>query len=409
VTTEKATFLDLTGHKTGVPRNDILWLAYPNITREEAMNRIQYFPPNFDLRTRFEYNNWMWGLTGYILENIEKTSWENIVHDKIFVPLGMSTTTADVYQAIKTGNYAFPVTNYKGKIVPLPKDINKIISVCAPAGAISSNAVDMAKWMRFQLNNGKVGSKQLVSAENLIFTHKPQFSLGTTSIFYKPFFPVCYQESDYGMGWMESVYNNRRITWHSGGTIGHITLLWLFPYDKVGIFMSGTGDSNKIGTLQILAAMYASDLIFKEQPWLNQESACKFPCTFIPCEDEIRNKSPISTSIPSTKSNNFIYKFKDSLPLSDYVGTYFNAGYGNIIITLVTNTLHMKYYDITGTLHPTTDENHFRPILEGAYELLYDSADNPLPPLIFTTSGTKINGLYSVPFEQNYPPYFIKK
>jgi len=109
---------------------------------------------------------------------------------------------------------------------------------------------------------------------------------------------------------MESVYNNRRITWHSGGTIGHITLLWLFPYDKVGIFMSGVGDSNKIGTLELLIAMYASDLIFKEQPWLNEESACKFPCTFIPCDNEIRNKSPISTSIPSTKSNNFIYKFK---------------------------------------------------------------------------------------------------
>ena len=62
-------------------------------------------------------------------------------------------------------------------------------------------ATDMAKWLRFQLNDGVVGGKRLVSSAALRETHTPQILMGagangredTDSV--KRF-------SSYAMGWM---------------------------------------------------------------------------------------------------------------------------------------------------------------------------------------------------------------
>jgi hypothetical protein len=41
-------------------RNDQLWLLGPNTTKiEQNVFRLKYFPPNYDFRTVWEYNNWM--------------------------------------------------------------------------------------------------------------------------------------------------------------------------------------------------------------------------------------------------------------------------------------------------------------------------------------------------------------
>ena len=63
------TLADLVSHKTGVPRNDFLWLSKLGgleQTPASLLNRITYFPPAHDFRTDFTYNNWMWFAAGEV-------------------------------------------------------------------------------------------------------------------------------------------------------------------------------------------------------------------------------------------------------------------------------------------------------------------------------------------------------
>jgi len=397
--TGMATFRDLVGHKMGIPRYDILSFSNANITRKQAVYSVQYYPPNIEFRSSFQYINWMFVLTGYTLETLYKTSWESLLQTKLLNPLGMSYTTPDVYQAIGTGNYAFPLINYNGTLVALPKDINHLITLAGPAGSISSNAVDMAKWMKLHLNKGKVGDKQIISASNLALNHIPQTTILYSNI-YKPTFPISLASFGYAMGWIEAIYNNHRISWHNGVTFGHVTLVWLFPFDNVGIFMSSVGDISRLNLFETLVFMYASDLIFGTQPWLTPSNACTYPCTFIPCEQPI-----ISTSKQVKE-----IKYKASRPLSEYAGIHYHLGLGQFIVSVIGNTLRFKYNDMIGTLQPNGQIDQFKLLFEGFYEIYLDSAHNNFPPVVFTTNaGAIINSAIIKAFEELSPPQFFKQ
>lgn len=58
----QVTLQDLASHKTGVPRNDLLWfLGTPDTGSEIQDNtwRLKHFPAVQSFRSGFLYNNWM--------------------------------------------------------------------------------------------------------------------------------------------------------------------------------------------------------------------------------------------------------------------------------------------------------------------------------------------------------------
>ncbi|WP_457832981.1 serine hydrolase, partial [Staphylococcus aureus] len=60
------------------------------------MKRIQYQEPSFDIRAKWQYNNFMFLLQGMIAEKITGKSWEENVREKIFKPLGMNKTNFSI-------------------------------------------------------------------------------------------------------------------------------------------------------------------------------------------------------------------------------------------------------------------------------------------------------------------------
>ena len=55
--------------------------------------KIHYHPPTQPLRTEFIYNNYMYGLAGYIAELMADDNWQDIVSEMIFKPLNMTDST----------------------------------------------------------------------------------------------------------------------------------------------------------------------------------------------------------------------------------------------------------------------------------------------------------------------------
>ena len=105
-----------------------------------------------------------------------------------------------------------------------------------PAGAILSNAKDMAQWLRFQLNDGVVNGKRLVASAALRETHTPQILIpaagGRGGV--ADTAPVK-RFTSYGMGWMVEDYRNNLSWQHGGNTLGMTAAVGLLPEKKIGV------------------------------------------------------------------------------------------------------------------------------------------------------------------------------
>src|SRR5207245_11134772 len=109
------------------------------------------------------------------------------------------------------------------------------IDAIAPAGAILSTATDMAKWLRFLLDSGRVAGRRLVSAKNFVQLFRPQ------QIVQRPFYPTATLTHShfqaYGLGWIRQDYRGALIAIHTGSIEGRSAIVGLIPTRRVGLGM----------------------------------------------------------------------------------------------------------------------------------------------------------------------------
>src|SRR5690606_36928081 len=105
----------------------------------------------------------------------------------------------------------------------------------APAGSINSNVLDMAQWLRFQLNGGKVNGKALLGQRAFDETRTPQFAMrrggggGAQGAERDGYF------SAYGMGWFLQDYKGRFVVHHGGNIDGMTALVAMLPDEQLGV------------------------------------------------------------------------------------------------------------------------------------------------------------------------------
>jgi CubicO group peptidase (beta-lactamase class C family) len=90
-----ATPRDLATHRTGLPRHDIVW-ANAAFSLPELVESLQYLEPSRDFRTTFQYNNLMYIAAGCLVGRVSGSSWEEVVRERIFEPLGMADSGCTV-------------------------------------------------------------------------------------------------------------------------------------------------------------------------------------------------------------------------------------------------------------------------------------------------------------------------
>jgi CubicO group peptidase (beta-lactamase class C family) len=119
--------------------------------------------------TRVSYTNWGPPVAAYIVEKVANRPFEELVHDRLFVPIGMMTATfrqpcpevptATLYH--RDGKTPFPYWHVPGR----------------PTGAINASAKDMAAYVRFLLNRGAVKGRQVLPAAAMQRLELPKSSL----------------------------------------------------------------------------------------------------------------------------------------------------------------------------------------------------------------------------------------
>ncbi len=203
----KVTLEQLLSHTSGIPSDtqeiaDIYFsndaLQY-NIaeTRRRAFDKWKKHPPATAPGSQFHYANLGYLTAGMIVERAAGLTWEELVTDRIFIPLGLAT--AGIGPQASVGRLDAPVGHSveDGKVTPMwwgpAADVPPMLG---PAGAAHMSVLDFAAWAGWNAGAGKRGPA-LVKPETLAQIHRARISTGKLET-PRPGEPA---EGEYALGW----------------------------------------------------------------------------------------------------------------------------------------------------------------------------------------------------------------
>lgn len=319
---------DLLSHRTGLPRHDLLW-QHPDWSREELVRRCASLPASKGFRAEYQYNNLMYVAAGLAVEKAAGRAWEAYVREKFLVPLGMSNTNFRVEETKKAANHAKPYLLADGKLEEIP--FFNLDAMC-PAGGINSSANDLAKWLKFQLGNGKLDDKTLLPKKQLGEMHT-----GYSVVVPLPIRAVTEEytvQSTYGLGWTIADYRGHKIVHHGGSIDGFTSFILLAPREKLGIVVL---NNRHRATLPLAVGYTLLDqmLGLPAVDWNAKHKAAQVGNEQLwDAEDALRK----AKRRPGTLT---------SLPLVEYEGNYEHPGYGKISFRAEGDRFVMKFANHT--------------------------------------------------------------
>jgi CubicO group peptidase (beta-lactamase class C family) len=179
-------------------------------------------------------------VAAYIAEKLEGRTFESLVQDRIFLPLGMTTATylrePALRERMATLYHADGVTPY-----PYWHVIQR------PAGSINASPMDMARYVQFLLNRGAVNGVQLLPREAIEAMERPRSS-GTA----KAGLAV-------GYGLHIGTYVDSGFVWmgHDGGVNGGLTMMSYRPDAGTGFaYMTTSANGEAYGEIGNLVRAY---------------------------------------------------------------------------------------------------------------------------------------------------------
>ncbi|MEO7964190.1 MAG: serine hydrolase [Gemmatimonadaceae bacterium] len=226
--TEHLSLRDALSHRTGLDwRLDFLWYG-SGLTEAEVLRRVSQFAPEPGFRTGYGYSNVMFGAVGTAIGNAAGTTWDAVIHERIFVPLGMSASVTGTRDLPVNGNVASPHLNFAGE--PQVTERYDIANIRG-AGAINSNVVDLATWLRFLLARGAHEGRQLISETALSEIFSPQSITSPPDESLRRYVNF----SLYGFGTELMDYKGRKVVHHAGVIDGMQSYFALIPAAHLGM------------------------------------------------------------------------------------------------------------------------------------------------------------------------------
>jgi CubicO group peptidase (beta-lactamase class C family) len=225
--TRELTVRDLLCHRSGVATNNAIFFG--SVTRDDIVHKARFLEQVASLRSRFDYHNIMILTAGQVAARVSGTSWDEVVRERIFQPLGMDRSCTSINDFDKYTNVATPHSWKDGKLVTIPW-LN--VDNTGPAGSVNSCAADLARWVQAHLDRGKHEGKVVWSADVQREMHSPH-TIMPGSITGRPARHTHF--TLYGLGWMMRDYRGRKIVHHGGATDGMGSIIAMVPEEKLGV------------------------------------------------------------------------------------------------------------------------------------------------------------------------------
>lgn len=232
---DKVTIHHLLTHTSGIPSytsfpNFFSDLSRDSFTPKEFVkifkdSTLQYTPGE-----RFSYNNSGYYLLGRIIEEVSGKSYEQMLQENIFSPLGMTNSGFDHHKTVLK-NRASGYEREGAKLINAP-----YLDMSTPyaAGSLYSTVEDLYLW------DQALYGKKLLSEESKKLMFSPHISAG---------------DGHYGYGWgvghspLGTTKDSVQTISHSGGINGFNTLITRYPESKNFVVMLNNTGGTDLGAM----------------------------------------------------------------------------------------------------------------------------------------------------------------
>jgi CubicO group peptidase (beta-lactamase class C family) len=166
--------------------------------------------------TRMSYCNSGPPVAAYIVEKLTGQGFEDYAEEHFFEPIGMETASYFLSEDVVSDGATLYANGNE------PQEYWHILM--RPSGSINASPTDMAKFVRFYLDRGRAGGRQLVSRASLERMETTESTSGA----------MAGQETGYGLHNYTSAHEQWVYREHNGGVNGGITEFAYLPEAKLG-------------------------------------------------------------------------------------------------------------------------------------------------------------------------------
>ncbi len=219
--TDQVTLRDMMAHRTGFTRLSLLFIN-GTTKRDEILHAAVRAKPWTAFRKKFNYTNLMYLGAGVAAAKQAGTNWDRLLKKRILKPLKMNDTTSYYRAALKNPNLSKGYIWQDDENGHLNIKMHNMTNI-GPAGAITSNVLDMAKWLKFQLSMGQINGKRLISKKQMTEMRSPQMKINPAI--------------SYGLGWMLSKWQGQPLVMHGGSVQGFNAQMAFLPQSNLGFIL----------------------------------------------------------------------------------------------------------------------------------------------------------------------------
>jgi hypothetical protein len=187
------------------------------------------------------YSNPGYGVAGYVLEQVTKRRYEDVIAEKIFRPIGMKTSSfvlTDADTTVLAKGYDSPT----GPPVPYSQIYLR------PAGNLHTSPAELGLFVQLLLNWGETAEDLVVDPEYLSNMERPQTSISARA-------GLIY---GYGTGIASSSLAGYTVNGHGGGIDGFSSMYGYSTSRDAGyvVLLNGTYSADAMNRLTSLALRY---------------------------------------------------------------------------------------------------------------------------------------------------------
>jgi beta-lactamase class C len=184
----------------------------------------------------YSYQNVAYSLIGEVLQNATGKSYNELVQEKIFTPLGMQNASITYDGIMNSPDIAMPhlIRRRKWQTIPITKRYYNV----APAGGINASITDMANWLKALLGN----RPDVISDQTLKEIFTPVVTARSKNRSYRSVGKL--EHTSYALGWRVLNYANDTIVYHGGYVNGYRSEVAINTRDKIAICILANAPGN---------------------------------------------------------------------------------------------------------------------------------------------------------------------
>ncbi|WP_024772421.1 serine hydrolase domain-containing protein [Aquimarina macrocephali] len=232
--TRKVTLSHVLSHTTGLPYHSFTNLVEDGLSITRIASKFKEVRTIEQPGNIYSYQNAVFALSGKVIEQVTGKPLREVIQNRIFKPLQMTTASAS-YEALKeSDNVAQPHQRIRHGW--RSKRINKkYYNNAIAAGGINASITDMGKWMKFLLGN----NPEVMMPNTMRTVFSPKIQVGGRRQYYQKW--PGYSKSFYGLGWRVHSFvdadtkESSTIVHHGGSVNNYRSEIAIYPNEDLGI------------------------------------------------------------------------------------------------------------------------------------------------------------------------------